>query len=82
MKMLIATAFDVDWDHMDERIAGAPKWVDSKRFDIVANTSAAAGIPEGPGLLDEDFELMLRALLIDRFSISTHVEPPRCPLTR
>ncbi len=73
MRMLIATAWDVDWDHMDERIAGEPKWVDSKRFDIVANT-AAASVPQGMGFIDEDFQLMLRSLLIDRFQIAMHFE--------
>ena len=72
MQMLIATAWDVDWDHMDERIAGAPKWVESRRFDVVAKASAA---PDGPqGFIDEDFQLMLRALLTERFGIATHVE--------
>jgi uncharacterized protein (TIGR03435 family) len=74
MKMLISTAWDVDWDHMDERIAGAPKWVDSKRFDIVAKASGASDGPQGTGFIDEDFQLMLRALLMDRFGISIHLE--------
>lgn len=74
MRMLIATAWDVDWDHMDERIAGAPKWVDSKRFDIVAKASAAPASPGGTGFIDESLQLMLRALLTDRFMISTHYE--------
>ena len=74
MKMLISTAWDVDWDHMDERIAGAPKWVDSKRFDIIAATSASPGIPQGTGFINEDFQLMLRALLMDRFGIMMHFE--------
>jgi uncharacterized protein (TIGR03435 family) len=79
MKMLISTAWDVDWDHMDERIAGAPKWVDSKRFDITANASAAPDVPQGRGFIDEDFQLKLRALLIDRFKISTHFEDRPVP---
>ncbi|MES1257048.1 MAG: TIGR03435 family protein, partial [Acidobacteriota bacterium] len=79
MKMLISTAWDVDWDHMDERIAGAPKWVDTKRFDIIAKTSAAPDTPPGAGFLDEDFQLMLRALLTDRFRISMHFEDRPVP---
>jgi uncharacterized protein (TIGR03435 family) len=79
MKMLISTAWDVDWDHMDERIAGAPKWVDSKRFDIVAKASGASDGPQGTGFIDEDFQLMLRALLTDRFGISTHLEDRPVP---
>ena len=74
MKMLIATAWDVDWDHMDERIAGAPKWVDTRRFDVVAKASAAPDGPQGTGFIDEDFQLMLRALLTERFGMAAHVE--------
>jgi uncharacterized protein (TIGR03435 family) len=79
MKMLISTAWDVDWDHMDERIAGAPKWTDTRRFDIVAKASAASDGPQGTGFIDEDFQLMLRALLTDRFGISALVEDRPVP---
>jgi uncharacterized protein (TIGR03435 family) len=74
LKLLIATAWDLDWDHMDERIAGAPKWIDSKRFDIVGKASAAPDAPRGTGFIDEDLQLMLRTLLTDRFGMSTHYE--------
>lgn len=73
MRMLISTAWDVDWDHMDERIVG-PKWIDSKRFDVVANASTAPDGGSGTGFITEDLQLMLRALLIDRFAIRAHFE--------
>ncbi|MGD1069960.1 MAG: TIGR03435 family protein [Bryobacteraceae bacterium] len=79
MKMLIGTAWDVDWDHMDERIAGAPKWADSRRFSIVAKASATPDGPQGTGFIDEDFQLMLRALLIERFKVATHLEDRPVP---
>jgi len=74
MKDLISQAWDIDWIHIDERLAGAPKWIDSKRFDIFATTSAAPDGPRGTGFMDDDLRLMLRALLIDRFKMSTHYE--------
>jgi len=68
LKNLITLAWELNGD---ELLAGAPKWVDSARFDIVAKAPTA-----GPG--DQvDFEslrLMLRALLVDRFKMATHME--------
>src|SRR5207249_6037115 len=68
LKNLIMLAWELNGD---ELIAGAPKWLDSARFDIVAKAPTA-----GPG--DQvDFEslrLMLRALLVDRFKMATHME--------
>jgi uncharacterized protein (TIGR03435 family) len=79
MKDLISQAWDIDWIHIDERLAGAPKWIESKRFDIFAKTSAAADGPRGTGFMDDDLRLMSRALLIDRFKMSTHYEDRPVP---
>jgi uncharacterized protein (TIGR03435 family) len=74
MRDLIAEAWDIDWNHMDERIAGAPKWIDSRRFDIIAKTAGATDSPRGTGFMDDDLRLMLRALLTERFRMTTHYE--------
>jgi uncharacterized protein (TIGR03435 family) len=79
MKILISTAWDVDWDHIDEVLAGAPKWIDSRRFDITATTAPAPEAPAGSGFIDDDMRLMIRALLIDRFKIATHSEDRPVP---
>ena len=79
MRDLISEAWDIDWNHMDERIVGAPKWIDSKRFDIMAKTSAASDGPRGVGFMDDDLRLVLRALLIDRFKMVTHYEDRPVP---
>ncbi len=42
MRNLFATAWDVHWDHVDEMIAGMPKWMDSARYDIVASLLRSA----------------------------------------
>ena len=60
-------------DNIDGMIVGGPKFLDSERFDIIAK----ATMPDGPsGMLQDDdaLRLMLRALLIDRFKLTTHTE--------
>ncbi|HEV3330250.1 MAG TPA: TIGR03435 family protein [Bryobacteraceae bacterium] len=68
LKMLINVAWDIN---SDEMLAGAPKWLDSARFDVIAKASTEGPVPQ------VDFEalrLMLRALLVDRFQMKTHME--------
>jgi len=68
LKNLIQVAWDIN---ADELLAGAPKFVDSAHFDVVAKASIPAG---GQELDFEDLRLMLRALLIDRFDLKVHME--------
>jgi uncharacterized protein (TIGR03435 family) len=66
LKMLINLAWNIN---NDEMLAGAPKYLDSTRFDIIAK--APAGVPE----IDfDDARLMMRALLASRFKLATHTE--------
>lgn len=76
MRNLFATAWDVHWDHVDEMIAGAPKWMDTARYDIQAKPPADVNgpAPQRTSFVDDDLRLMLRALLIGRFNIRTHYE--------
>jgi len=76
MDTLIGLAWDIDFDHVHEMVAGAPKWIDSARFDInaKASTTTKGPSPPGSGFVDDDLRLMLRALLIDRFRMKTHYE--------
>jgi len=68
LKMLIDIAWDINGDEM---LVGAPKWLDSDRFDIVAKASTAGPSPD----VDfDDLRLMVRALLADRFKLATHTE--------
>jgi uncharacterized protein (TIGR03435 family) len=63
VKFLIEQA----WELTDEMMDGAPKWMDSDRYDIVAK----APIPD----LDiDDVWTMLRALVVERFQLKTHTE--------
>jgi uncharacterized protein (TIGR03435 family) len=63
LKFLIEQA----WDLTDDMVDGIPKWMDSDRYDIVAKAPAS----------DVDFDdvkTMLRALIMERFKLTTHTE--------
>ncbi len=76
MRNLFATAWDIHWDHVDEMIQGAPKWMDSARFDIQAKAPSVSNgaPPPRSSFVDDDVRQMLRGLLTDRFKIKTHYE--------
>jgi uncharacterized protein (TIGR03435 family) len=57
---------DIAYHTTPDRIAGAPKWLDSDRFDIVAKTAPSTPI--------ETIMDLLKALLADRFKLVTHNE--------
>jgi uncharacterized protein (TIGR03435 family) len=72
LKMLINIAWDINDDEM---LAGAPKWLDSTRYSVLAKTSSATSGPAGAMQIDiDDVRLMLRALLVERFKLATHTE--------
>jgi uncharacterized protein (TIGR03435 family) len=54
------------------RVTGGPDWAKSARFDIHAKADQFAR--------QEDFRVMLRALLEDRFKLKTHEETRQLPL--
>src|SRR5207253_2543700 len=62
--MLLQTASNVE----DFRVAGAPTWVNTDRFDI----EGFAGNTTGPA--NGQFPAMLSSLLADRFQLQTHRE--------
>jgi uncharacterized protein (TIGR03435 family) len=57
------------WNITDEQLVGAPKWLGTDRYDIVAK--AASG---GPTLDIDTVWIMLRGLLAERFKLATHNE--------
>jgi len=68
LKFLIFIAWDIN---SDDLIAGAPKWMDTAKFDVVAKASTVGATPQ----VDIDsLRLMLRSLLADRFKLATHME--------
>jgi len=68
LKMLIQVAWDINSDDM---LSGAPKWLDSAKFDVIAKASTTGA---SPNVDFDDLRLMLRALLVDRFQMKTHME--------
>jgi uncharacterized protein (TIGR03435 family) len=76
LKFLITFAWDLN-PNDSEVLAGAPKWLDSDRYDILAKVTPNAqgsAAPNSPQIDIEDLRQMLRALLIDRFKMETHTE--------
>jgi uncharacterized protein (TIGR03435 family) len=67
----------IAWDITDDELLVGPKWIDDTRYSIVARTSTASlGAATANTLpLDiDDVRVMMRALLIDRLKMKTHVE--------
>jgi uncharacterized protein (TIGR03435 family) len=74
MKDLFGLAWEVNDDQL---LAGAPKWFDTTRYSLVARASSIVADPSNPNNLQidiDDTRAMLRALLIERFKIVTHIE--------
>jgi uncharacterized protein (TIGR03435 family) len=70
LKQLITLAWDIP---SDDLLADAPKFLDSARFDVIAKVSTTE--PTNAQQVDFDtLRLMLKALLVDRFKITTHTE--------
>ncbi len=76
LKFAIIFAWDLNGN---EEIEGAPSWLGTDLFDIEAkvsteNVTTEGGGPQRPPVPIEDLREMLKALLIDRFEIKTHLE--------
>jgi uncharacterized protein (TIGR03435 family) len=71
--------FELAWDiNDDDLLAGAPKWFDTTKYSLVAKMSGVNADPNNPNNVQidiDDARAMLRALLIQRFKIVTHMEP-------
>jgi uncharacterized protein (TIGR03435 family) len=63
----------------DDRVAGAPDWVKSEKFDIEAKVSGA-DVADLHKINREQRGLMLQALLADRFKLKAHSETRELPV--
>jgi uncharacterized protein (TIGR03435 family) len=72
---MITQVWNLDADPHAE-IAGAPIWLDSARFDLVAKAPAES-LANGMQIWSDDLQMMLRALLADRFKPETHMKTSR-----
>ena len=78
LKNLIVMAFD----STPAEVVGGAKFVDTDRFDIIAQAPVAATSesPAGESPMDMDaFRAMLRAMLKDRFKLAAHTEERPVP---
>jgi uncharacterized protein (TIGR03435 family) len=57
------------------QIKGGPEWIDSERFDIVAKADTADG-----EVKDDQWPIMVQALLEDRFKLTMHRETKETPV--
>jgi uncharacterized protein (TIGR03435 family) len=71
LKQVITMAWNLN---PNEDIAGAPKWLDSARFDIIAKVPEGFVSANGAPPPMQDLAPMLQALLIDRFKMKGHYE--------
>jgi uncharacterized protein (TIGR03435 family) len=69
LRLLITWTYDIG----DERLVGAPGWLDSARFDV------AAKAPNENPTLDE-LHSMMKSLLADRFKLRVHTETKDLPM--
>ena len=74
---LITWAYDVHSDH----VYGQPKWLDSVRYDVVANApqDRRPAPPQPPGQPSE-LQQMMQALLAERFKLALHREIRQLPM--
>ena len=77
LRMLIRNAYQLQ----DFQIAGGPEWMSSDHYDINAKAEdgAVAGPPPPPGQ-PGPIQLMLRALLAERFKLAAHTEDREMPI--
>jgi bla regulator protein BlaR1 len=80
LRDIITFAFNV----RDFQLAGAPAWIETERYDIVAKTARAAGsgvMPDPKTMTDQESDLAdhqlrerIRSLLTSRFGLVVHQE--------
>jgi uncharacterized protein (TIGR03435 family) len=64
-------AFDIQDDY---QLVGGPSWMDSELFDVIAQAPS--------NVKPDDFPVMMRALLEERFALKTHRETRQGPIYR
>src|SRR5215471_11219972 len=72
LRDLVRLAWDLDPDP-HAVIIGAPRWLESEHFDLLAKAPAST-MASPTQIFSDDLQKMLRALLIDRFKMVAHYE--------
>jgi uncharacterized protein (TIGR03435 family) len=79
LKLLIRNAYQLQ----DFQITGGPGWIEKDRFDLVAKMPDGFQMPAGPpapGAGPGPIQLMMRALLAERFKLTAHTETKDSPI--
>ena len=77
---LVDLAWDLNDNDAKNEIIGAPKWLDSARWDVEAKLASesmgqgSSAMKGAPPISLEDLRDMIKQLLIDRFEMKTHME--------
>jgi uncharacterized protein (TIGR03435 family) len=72
LRMMIQIAWDVEGD--DQMLVG-PKFMDTEKFDLLAKVYAdPPSIGGSQEINPDDARIMLKALLVERFKIASHME--------
>lgn len=77
LKNLIAVAWDIAGDDL---MANVPKWMNEDRFDVIAKAPSGVALGDlspqrtGVPVNIDALRPMIRALVVDRFKLATHME--------
>jgi len=83
LKEIVEFAYDIGYYDVDQRIIGGPKWLSSAKFDITAKCDEETARAFGKMREKEQIraeQLMVQALLADRFKLRTHLEKRELPV--
>ena len=75
-RLLIMNAYGLQ----EQQLVGAPPWITSERFDIVAKAEGEIGPPVSRDGGPSQMQLMIRSLLEERFKLKVHREPREVPI--
>ena len=62
------------WNLTDDMLVGAPKWLDSDRFDLIAKAPGVGAMKQDENVDFDAIMVMLRSLVEQRFKLATHME--------
>jgi uncharacterized protein (TIGR03435 family) len=73
LRLIIGLAWNIP-TNPNNPIIGAPKWLDTARFDIIAKLPSELAPANGTNVPLQDLGAALQALLIERFKMKVHFE--------